>query len=328
MRVDSMFDFSKVTIRHGNHRAPKDPLNPENIEGCVMEWVYLRDCLERGVPVNEIIAGWTDRPPCSSPVVSSLLIRFNDRVRASDNERRTRVLLPLIDVVRGSGSGSQALEERRRWAACDWSLRVATPRLLRTAGLVEQAATLECLPEIRGCSDLVAARGATTAAWNAASGLRRANWTKLRDIVRTRMLENLPPAADKKSIEEVAAVAVAVVAVAVAVAAEAEAAVAVAVAVAAVAVAAVAVAAVAAVAEAVAVAEASPEDLQRIASASADAYQKNRSYSEAYWAARKVAGEVFAVRPPKMRPAFLALRDELDGEFVELIKQLCAMRQA
>jgi hypothetical protein len=178
-------DLSKIVIRSGNHVAPSDPLDPTKVEACVMEWVYLTDCLERGVSVDRIIAGWSDRPPCSSPVVTRMLIRFNDMV--TDDQRRTRVLRQLIDVVRKSGGGSVDLESRRQWLAVDWSLRSATPSLLRIAGLETQAAALDALGEIRGRRDVIAARCVCSAAREAATALRRAKFETLRALVRERM---------------------------------------------------------------------------------------------------------------------------------------------
>src|SRR5690606_23822864 len=88
-----------------------------------------------------------------------------------DERQQLKRYIPRLVDSRGTAEQ----EERRAWMAADWLVRVHAPAWLRFAGLTEQAALLEGLPEVTAVTvpsiqaPLKAVRQATDAAWVAAS---------------------------------------------------------------------------------------------------------------------------------------------------------------
>ena len=137
--------LDRVTaLSAGEHPAPNG-----EFMACVME-------------AAAYVAGepWSDFPKCTCPVIASFLRIWNDRLQS--DEDRTRLLLPLVPKIIGA-TGSPALEERRSLMAADWLVRVHTPVLFRLAGLRDQAATLEALPEITSADQASTLRGSLEA---------------------------------------------------------------------------------------------------------------------------------------------------------------------
>jgi hypothetical protein len=198
-------DINSITIRHGKHPAPEDLKDPEHIEACVMEFVYLRWALAKGLPVKQIIAGWTDHPPCSSGVLTDVLIVYNDRVK--DDVRRSNVLRQVFDDVSQTGGGSRALEERRRWALTDWSVRVATSKLLRAAGMPEWAEKVEALAPITHSGTLDLARATLAACRDASWEKRRLAFASLRNMAAAVVAAEAAVAAAAEAAEAAAVVA-------------------------------------------------------------------------------------------------------------------------
>jgi hypothetical protein len=317
-------DTSAIVFLSGKHDPPTaealagllgtdGPPDLSGIKACVMEWEYLIDCLERGIPIDKIIAGWTDHPPCTPPSITNALIAFNDRC-GSDNERRGRLLKQVLDDVRRVSAGSKALEQRRLWAMTDWGIRLATPKLLRATcleSLTTWADKLEKLPPITSDKKLGQAK-------QVIYDCREAAWNE-----RSRALARLR--ADAAAVADAAADAVAD-AVADA-AADADAAAA-------------AVAAADAAADAVAAADAAAdavaakifgtpptEEFLRIVGVAKSAREAGGDYWAQYYATKKVASEVFAKKPELLvKGKLLAVRDEVDAEFALLIKRVCAMK--
>ena len=292
---DRLARYRALVFEHGKHDDPAKGY-------CAME-------------AYAMLAGEThsDHASCICPTVARMIRAYNDRVR--DKDRRTRVLKDLAFIVIGTASTPE-VARRREWMASDWGLRVAAPKILRlTPSLGEWADKLEALAPITDNASQNEARSILYKARDAAWAKRSEAWQRVR-------------AAAAAAADAVADAVAAAAAVAAAVAlADADAA-ADAVAAAAAYAVADAVAAAAAVAAAVAVADAAAAavapDLQRIIKAAQEAKAKGGNYYAQYDAARAVAEEVFAKRP--LRPAFLALRDELDAGFVDLVTRLAAVR--
>src|SRR6185312_7301063 len=213
---------------------------------------------------------WTDSLDCACPSLRSAIIRFNDRCgdHPAGDERRTRILRPVLEVVAGT-RGSTALTERRGWVACDWGIRVATPRILSLTTLgTEWAPKLAALAPIDGLQSLGASRELLAA-------FRRAAWAR-RDEAFARWRKAAESSIKSKKAEAAAA----------AEAAEAAEAAAEAAAAAAAAEAAEAAAAAAAEAAAAAAAAALPPPPELVAIAQA-VLEKGGGYYDAYWAVRR-----------------------------------------
>lgn len=87
---------------------------------------------EYGVCAMELaswLAGepWSYKPECVCPVIDSFMVGWNDRIR--DDERRTRLLLPLIPKVIGTRAGAE-IECARAMLCADWLVREALPAWL------------------------------------------------------------------------------------------------------------------------------------------------------------------------------------------------------
>jgi hypothetical protein len=158
-------DLETLNLKSGGHQ--------QNDEGamCVMEAVAY-------------IAGepWSDSPQCASPVISAFLRSYNDSVR--DEIRQTlKQFIPRLVGTRGSA----ALEERRSLIAADWLVRVHTPTWLRLAGLIEQAAAFESLPEIVAMAQIPSIKAPLEAvrkdAYAARDAAGAAAWAKLKPTV-------------------------------------------------------------------------------------------------------------------------------------------------
>src|ERR1051325_1719240 len=74
----------------------------------------------------------SDHPACACPVITGLMIRWNDRL-PSDSER-DRLLKPLVPLLVGTRSTGE-IELRRAEMIFDFVARAATPAALSLAGL-------------------------------------------------------------------------------------------------------------------------------------------------------------------------------------------------
>lgn len=171
-------DLDTITLSHGSHSKGSG-------KGCVMEW-------------TSVLAGepWSDSPQCTSPVIAAFLRSWNDSL-PDDERQQLKRYIPLVINTRGS----DALEAKRAWMATDWLVRVQAPAWLRLAGLTEQAALLEGMPEVTATTvpsikaPLEAVRKEAAAAWDAAwaaawAAARAAAWDAARDE-QNRVLESM-----------------------------------------------------------------------------------------------------------------------------------------
>ena len=160
-------DLDTLVLKSGAHRPNTDG------DMCAMEAVAF-------------IAGedWSASPDCVSPVITAFCVALNDGL---DNETRQQ-LKPYLPRVIGTRDNN---DEQRAWIATDWLVRVCTPRWLRAAGLNEQAAILEQMPELDAATcpsilpALQAVRKDADAAWAAAwDAARDAAWDAAWDAAR------------------------------------------------------------------------------------------------------------------------------------------------
>jgi hypothetical protein len=287
--------LDKLTLGSGSHRAPNNGL----VEACVMEAV-------------SYVAGepWSDRPKCASRVLTSFLIRLNDRLDDGDRQ----LLKPYIVRLVGTNTGPED-EETRRYMLLDWVAHEALPGLLRKADLTDLAEELEKLVAVTDPASAKAAR-------DTFRSIRDLTWEKRqawRAEIRKRVEDELAKrgvaaaAADAAAVAVAAAAAVAdaaAAAVAVAVADADAAAVAVADADAAAAAdaAAVAVAAAAAVADAVAAA---------VADADADAAAR---WGTVYDAVYKAVKPIYVAKFGEINRGLLASALQLTDRLIEVGK--------
>jgi hypothetical protein len=258
---------------------------------------------EAGVCVMELVsymAGeeFSDHPKCASPVLTSFLIRLNDSLPAELRQK----LKPLVPKVIGTRDGR---DEERGWMISDWSIRVALPTWLETAGVKDSATALRELPPITEETFKEArlmVRRIRDEAWERRQGWRK----KLRDAVEVEL--------KKRGIEKGAAAAAADAVAAAGAAADA-AAVAGAGAAADAAAAAAAAAGAAADAAAVAVAGAAA-DAAAVADADADADPWGSPYNAVYKKVKPIYEKAIG---DKYEP----VQTELLGSAITLIERMC-----
>lgn len=180
-----------TTIEHlelasGNHPPPK---GPDDVQACVMEAV----AYVAGEP-------WSDHPECASPILTSFLIAWNDRL---DDESR-QILKPYIPRLVGTNTG-EADEATRRYMLTEWIVREAMPGLLQQANMTADAILLEQLVTITDEPTYDTAREALDGIYDAAWEIRRGWRERIRQAARDEFAKQGKPA-------EVAAVAAAEVA--------------------------------------------------------------------------------------------------------------------
>jgi hypothetical protein len=160
-----MYDWKTFTFGTGMHDNREDGM-------CLMEAVAY-------------VAGedHSDHPACASPVISSFLRGWNDRIK--DDSRRTELLSEFVWRLPGTATADKDIEDRRAWMALDWLIRVHTPAFLRAAGLDSHTSAMSSLPEVgvdtvEDVTPVVAAaRGAARDA--AGDAPRGAAWDAARD---------------------------------------------------------------------------------------------------------------------------------------------------
>jgi len=144
---------------------------------------------EDGACVMEAVAyvagePWSDHPKCASPIITSLLIGWNDAL-PDDQRQILKPYIPKLVSTRGTADD----EEARAWILTDWLARECAPAWLRLAGLTDQADALERLAPVLGAEaaraaqpSLDAARTKSAAALDAAlAAARAAAWDAARD---------------------------------------------------------------------------------------------------------------------------------------------------
>jgi hypothetical protein len=135
---------------------------------------------EEGVCVMEAVA-WlageehSDHPACTCPVIAAVAIGWNDAI--SDDETRTRLLLPILPRLIGTRSTSDMVMLRRMWLAMDWQIRTYAPAFLKAGGFAAEAEALASLPEIVDQATLYAALPAAKAAYSAAQAAKNAAYS-------------------------------------------------------------------------------------------------------------------------------------------------------
>jgi hypothetical protein len=118
---------------------------------------------ERGMCVMEAVAyiagePHSDRPACACPVITALMIRWNDGLPS--DEERNQWLRPLVPLLVGTRSTREVQKARGKMAR-DFLFQSALPALLTLAGLPEYAAKLQATPTLetaRECRDAARAR--------------------------------------------------------------------------------------------------------------------------------------------------------------------------
>jgi hypothetical protein len=105
------------------------------------------DEFEKGHCAMELVswlAGekFSDRPSCTSPVLSSFLVRLNDGL-PEDLRQELKPYLPRVIGTAGDGQ-----DEARGWLAADFTIRTVLPTWLELAGVEESAKALRELPPI------------------------------------------------------------------------------------------------------------------------------------------------------------------------------------
>ena len=143
---------------------------------------------------------WSDHPKCTCPVITALMISWNDGL--PDSERG--MLLPLIPKLVGT-RGSKALERRRSLMAADWLIRTHTPAWLRLAGLNDQALMIEGLPEITDTAQYPSLRGPLEVVRLDASRARAAAWAAALDAAWAAALDAAWAAAVDAAVDAAAA---------------------------------------------------------------------------------------------------------------------------
>jgi hypothetical protein len=155
----------------------KPGVHDENNEGnlCAMEAVAF-------------IAGesWTYEPACACPVITSIMISWNDSLPTDAD--RDRLLKPLIPRLVGTKSDSR-VEERRAYLQLDWLMRVHAPRFLELSpSLASYAQAMRDLPEITDSAGATAAselaRRASQAGADLGDPSRDVEWAAARSIAR------------------------------------------------------------------------------------------------------------------------------------------------
>src|SRR5271155_404278 len=124
--------IQELPLKHGSH-------SPDS-QFCVMEAV----AFVAGEP-------WSDHPLCACPIITSFLIRWNDRL--PNDAERDRLLKPL--VPRLVGSRKPSVEVKRVIMIGDWTVRTVVPELLRVFKNKKAADELANLPEITTSKQLV-----------------------------------------------------------------------------------------------------------------------------------------------------------------------------
>ena len=161
-------------------------------------------------------------PACSSPVLTSFLIRLNDGL-PDDARQKLKPYLPKVIGTRDDQ------DEARAWLAADWAIRVALPTWLELNGTSEAATGLRALAPITGEKQLNEIRPRLREIRDEAWERRRGAMSNLRSKVREEVKKKLakfdpPPKAAAAAVAEAAAAAVAVAVAVAAAEAEAEAA--------------------------------------------------------------------------------------------------------
>jgi hypothetical protein len=125
--MTATLDLDTITLKHGAHRSLDDG-------ACLLEAVsYIAR------------EPWSDHPQCVCPALAAFGRAWNDGL--PDDATRTRLLAPFIPRLIGTRS-TPDVQDARAFMASDWAVRTYTPAWLRLAGLDDEAAALEALPEM------------------------------------------------------------------------------------------------------------------------------------------------------------------------------------
>lgn len=168
MSTRSQLDLDSIVLSPGAHSSPEEGM-------CAMEavaWLAGED--------------WSDGPACTSPVIAAFVRSWNDALPDDERQQLRRYIPRLV----GTNAGRET-DDRLAWMAADWLVRVHAPAWLRLAGLTEQAALVEGMPEVTAVTapsikaPLAAVRQAAAAARDAAGvAARDAAWDAAWDAAR------------------------------------------------------------------------------------------------------------------------------------------------
>lgn len=154
--IDNETTCRRMRILFGPHkpRSRTLPKDSDRVQACGLEWVWLLYARRNGL---DPIAGWTDAPPCTDPIIARCLASFNDRCGkgASANARRLKWFGPLLQSgALEAPRVSHELSLHRRCVATDWSVRSAIPRIVERTPVAGCATPLRALPRIETEADL------------------------------------------------------------------------------------------------------------------------------------------------------------------------------
>jgi len=171
-------DLDRIVIRHGSHDK-QDAKDEGETKACIMEWAWILHARANGLDVR---SGWTDSPACTCSVIAAILRTYNDRIGRGQegDDRRTRVLRPLLPLIVGTSS-TEEVRNRRIYMASDWGIRVALPKLLRVTSFGAIGDRLALLPQVVDEKTLGLARETLWAAHRELWAARDAAWVRLRN---------------------------------------------------------------------------------------------------------------------------------------------------
>ncbi|HXI18757.1 MAG TPA: hypothetical protein VNM48_20520 [Chloroflexota bacterium] len=169
---DKLALLHRITIKSGSHDAPAPDQPLEECALCVQEWyAFLAGIEHTDAPEHEPDAD-------VSPVIARIARRLNDAIY--DDELRTRLLVPLLPLQKGT-AGSRQLEERRGWRALDWLVRENLPAWCDLVpALSEAGQALRALGPVTDRTSLTEALKQTRVAREAAWPLRQASLKRVR----------------------------------------------------------------------------------------------------------------------------------------------------
>ncbi len=90
-------------------------------------------------------------PKCASPVITTFMIGWNDRLRT--NEQRDRLLRPLLEGIIGTRSTAE-VEQKRREMLRSWANNVALPKYLEAAKMHDHAQEVFVARSMTRCTPL------------------------------------------------------------------------------------------------------------------------------------------------------------------------------
>lgn len=100
---------------------------------------------EQGMCAMEAVSyiteeAWSDTPACVDPLIARIMRRWND---ALEDEERSRVLLPYLTMVVGTGEAGKPTKIARLFKSLEWTVKSLLPLWMEEAGAPEEAQMLQ-----------------------------------------------------------------------------------------------------------------------------------------------------------------------------------------